>query len=180
MEAPEARLHVVCGPPAGGKTWHARRLAGELGAALIDSDTATEGLVQAGLQAAGLSPDDRDSPLYKSHFREPVYEALFALAAENLPHVPVVIAGPFTRECGLPDWPSQLEAHFGVAVCVHFAWAEPVVRRARMVARGAARDRAKLEDWEAHCASCVPGPPRFPHVLVVEHGKVLPQPEGHA
>ncbi len=37
-------FHVVSGPPASGKTRYARRLAGELGACLIDSDEIAERL----------------------------------------------------------------------------------------------------------------------------------------
>ena len=85
------KLHVVCGPPACGKTTYGRSLAVREGAAFFDSDTAAEPVVRAGLRAAGLSPDDRDSPRYKEIFREPVYEALYRLAEENLGHLPVVI-----------------------------------------------------------------------------------------
>ena len=69
MSGERKELHVVCGPPACGKLGDGRRLAGELGAAFLDSDTATESVVKAGLAAAGMSVDDRDSPEYKRHFR---------------------------------------------------------------------------------------------------------------
>ena len=50
--------HIVTGPAGAGKSDHARRLAAELGACLIDSDIATERLVRAGLSLAGLDPDE--------------------------------------------------------------------------------------------------------------------------
>ena len=84
----EVRLHVVCGPPASGKSVYGQRLARELGGVYLDNDVATEPVVQAGLTAAGLSPDDRDSPTYKEIYREPVYECLLQLAEANL-HSPV-------------------------------------------------------------------------------------------
>lgn len=166
MRAKRQCLHVVCGPPAAGKSVHGRALAGRLGAAFLDSDTVSERIVQAGLRVAGLSPDDRDSPVYKSHFREAVYETLFILAEENLPQVPVVIAGPFTRESQEAGWLGRLEARFRTAVEIHFVRADPEVRRERMVARGSERDRAKLADWEGYLATCAEGPPPFPHTWV--------------
>ena len=156
----------VCGPPAGGKTVYGRSLARRIGAAFIDSDITTERMVQAGLRAAGSSPDDRDSPQYKHLYREPVYETLFALAEENLNHVPVVVAGPFTSESQDPEWPVQLEARFGGPVEIHYVWADPETRRRRMIARGEPRDQPKLADWEAYLATCAPGPPPFPHVWI--------------
>jgi len=160
------RLHVVCGPPAAGKTTHARRLAAELGACLLDSDLATERLVRAGLALAGHDPDDRDSPAYKQAFRDAVYETLFDLARANLPHAPVVIAGPFTRECGTTDWPERLRETFGVATEVHFVWCPPDERRKRIEARGEPRDAPKLQDWNAYVATCHETRPLFPHRFV--------------
>lgn len=163
----DARLHVVCGPPAAGKTTHARALAGRLGGCLFDSDQVAERLVRAGLALAGRNPDDRDSPSYKAAFRDPVYETLFALAAEHLGRLPVVIAGPFTGECADPAWPERLERRFGVRPVVHFVWCPPEVRRQRILARGEARDRPKLEAWADYVATCRDEPPVFPHVRVV-------------
>jgi len=161
----ETRAHVVCGPPAAGKTTYARRLAARLGACLLDSDQVAEKLVRAGLSLAGLDPDDRDSPAYKAAFREPVYDTLFDLARSNLADVPVVIAGPFTSECSDPAWPSRLEDRLGTAVTVHFVWCSPGLRRQRIEARGEPRDDPKLAAWEAYVATCRDEPPVFPHVF---------------
>jgi predicted kinase len=160
------RLHVVCGPPAAGKTTYAGKLAADLGACLLDSDMATERLVRAGLSLAGHDPDDRDSPAYKQAYRDAVYETLFDLARANLPHVPVVIAGPFTRECGTNDWPERLRERFGVEAEVHFVWCEPEERRQRIEARGEARDIPKLKDWDNYLATCHETRPAFPHRFV--------------
>jgi predicted kinase len=158
--------HVVTGPAGAGKSFHARRLAAERGACLIDSDIATERLVRAGLGLAGLDPDDRDSPAYKRAFRDAVYEAMFDLAVANLPHVPVVLAGPFTREGGEADWPERLERRLGVRAVLHFVWCPPELRRQRMIARGEERDRPKLRDWDAYAASCREERPVWEHVFV--------------
>lgn len=158
--------HIVTGPAGAGKSVHARRLAAELGACLIDSDIATERLVRAGLAMAGHDPDDRDSSAYKRAFRDAVYEAMYDLAVANLPQVPVVMAGPFTREGGEADWPERLERRLGVLPVLHFVWCPPEMRRERMIGRGEERDLPKLRDWESYAASCREARPVWDHVFV--------------
>lgn len=158
--------HIVTGPAGAGKSHYAARLAAELQACLIDSDTATERLVRAGMQLAGMDPDDRDSPAYKAAYRDAVYEAMFDLATANLPHVNVILAGPFTREGGDAAWPQWLAQRLGVKPTLHFVWCPLEERRQRMLARGEARDLPKLRDWDAYAASCREERPVWEHVLV--------------
>ena len=158
-----AIIHIIFGPPAAGKTTYARKLADDLGAVLLDSDEVCERLVRAGLALAGMDPDDRDSPAYKSAFREAVYETLFDLAVSHAGRLSVVIAGPFTREGGDADWPERLRERFGVMPEFHYVWCEPAKRKERLLARGATRDLPKLADWEAYVKSCRETPPVYPH-----------------
>lgn len=162
--ATEARqIHLVFGPPAAGKTTYARELAAQLGAVLLDSDEITERLIRAGLNLAGLNPDDRDSPAYKSTFREVVYETLFDLAKSHAARLPVVIAGPFTSEGGDAEWPARLRERLGVLPEFYFVWCKPDVRRERIKIRGATRDLPKLADWENYVSTCRETAPVFPH-----------------
>jgi predicted kinase len=163
----EQRLHLVFGPPAAGKSVYAKALAKRIGGCLLDSDEVTERMVRAGLALAGLDPDDRHSPSYRAAFRDPVYETLFDLAVSNLPNVPVVIAGPFTREGDDPNWPHQLALRLGVMPEFHFVWCPPEVRRQRIIARGEGRDLPKLADWENYVSYCREEPPVFPHQWIV-------------
>jgi predicted kinase len=156
-------VHIVFGPPAAGKTTYARELAKRIGGVLLDSDEVTERLIRAGLTLAGHNPDDRDSPAYKSAFRDAVYETLFDLAQSHTGHLPVVIAGPFTREGGDTDWPSCIEKRLGAMPEFHFVWCDPTERKARVLARGKARDLPKLADWENYVLTCREAPPVFPH-----------------
>ncbi|GAA5123533.1 ATP-binding protein [Luteolibacter yonseiensis] len=163
MTSESPQIHLVLGPPAAGKTTYARELAAHVGAILLDSDEVTERLIRAGLNLAGLDPDDRDSPAYKTAFREVVYETLFDLAKSHASRLPVVIAGPFTREGGEADWPGRLESRLGALPEFHYVWCHPDVRKERIKARGATRDLPKLADWENYVATCRESAPVFPH-----------------
>ncbi len=143
------KAYIVCGSPGAGKSTYGRHLAGALKAAFIDIDTATERLVKLSLSQSGHDPDDRDSTYFKTTFREPVYEQLFDIAKENLHHMDVVIAGPFTREIRNPKWPSLLEKKLGSSVEVHYILCRPEIRKQRITARNNPRDKAKLDHWNA-------------------------------
>lgn len=165
--------HIVTGPAGAGKSMYSKRLAHRLNACLIDSDVATERLIRAGMALAGRDPDDRDSAAYKEVYRDAVYETLFDLATGNLPHVAVVLAGPFTREGGETDWPERLKQRLGVAPVLHFVWCDPGVRRARLVARGERRDGPKLAGWEVYAATCREARPVWPHEFVDTTGGAI-------
>jgi len=163
---PNRRVHLVFGPPAAGKTTYARRLAERIGAVMLDSDEVAERLIRAGLSLAGLDPNDRDSPAYKSAYRDDVYETLFDLAQAHLARLPVVIVGPFTREGGEALWPARMAARLGMMPEFHFVWCHPSIRKERIMARGTLRDLAKIADWTAYVATCREMPPAFPHVWI--------------
>ncbi|MFT5195421.1 MAG: putative kinase [Cellvibrionaceae bacterium] len=158
---------IICGPPGAGKTTYGSRLAAERQAVLLDIDTVTETMVRAALSAAGRDPNDRDSPWFKTHFREPIYDTLFAIAKENLPVQDVVIVGPFTREIRDATWPGKLVERLGSPVKIHYVTCPPEVRRQRIITRGEPRDLAKLADWDSHQAYFRnEGPPVFEHVFI--------------
>jgi predicted kinase len=158
-----ACIHLVFGPPAAGKTTYARELAEQIGAVLLDSDEVAERLIRAGLALAGMDPDDRDSPAYKTAFRDVVYETLFDLARSHAKRLPVVICGPFTNEGANAEWPEQMKVKLGVMPEFHYVWCHPDERRARLIARGEARDQPKLADWDAYVATCREASPVFAH-----------------
>ena len=79
-------LHIVGGPPASGKTRFGKELAARLGVVFLDIDTATEPLVKAGLSLAGKNVDDRDSPEFKSAYREPISALLQHRRRQPQPH----------------------------------------------------------------------------------------------
>ena len=158
---------IVCGTPGAGKTTYARRLAARDPVAVLDIDTVTERLVRVGLFESGRDPNDRDSDYFKRTYREPIYEAWFDVARDNLPYCDVVVVGPFTREIQDPDWPDKLSRALDCPVEVHYVSCPPEIRRQRLASRGDARDRAKLGDWEHYSRYYQDErPPTFEHVLV--------------
>ena len=154
---------MICGLAGAGKSTYGRKLAAEKSACFLDSDTVTEAVVRAGMVLGGLDPDDRDSQEYRAAFREPVYECLFATAAENLPHGEVVLVGPFTSEIRNPNWPQELEERFETRVNFVFVSCDDEERKRRIEARGNPRDGLKLADWEAYLAGSDVRPPAFEH-----------------
>ena len=158
---------IVCGTPGSGKTTHAKQLAANDNAMLLDIDTVTERLVRIGLAESGHHPDDRDSEYFKRTYRQPIYEALFDIARENLPYHDVVIVGPFTKEIQDAGWPVKLGNILGSPVVVHYVQCPPDIRRQRLAVRGDARDRAKLEDWDRYIRYYgSEHPPLFEHITV--------------
>lgn len=139
------KLTIVCGAPAVGKSTHARELAARTGAVLLDSDTVTDRMIQTAHRAAGLDPYDRDSALYKATYREAVYETLFDIAVENLPHSDVIIAGPFTTERqDQQGWRKELEGRFGCVVEIVEIVCDEETRLRQMRERNAPRDAGKF------------------------------------
>lgn len=102
----------------------------------------------AGLKLSGKDPFDRDSVSFKDCFRDAIYETLFDVAVENLPHCNIVIVGPFTRELRDKNWLNKLNARLQCKVNVVYVFCEAKERKARLQARGNPRDEGKFEDYE--------------------------------
>jgi gluconate kinase len=160
-------LLLVCGNAGVGKTTFALKLAQKHNACLIDIDTVSERLVQAGLGAAGLNKNDRDSAEYKLIYREAIHETLFAIAAQNLSFMSCVIVAPFTQERRDPTFLSSCEARVNKKVRIFYLVCREEERRKRIQLRANPRDSNKLNHWEVYSAQGRdPEPPPFDHELV--------------
>lgn len=143
-------LTLVCGQPASGKTTWGQQFADKTGALFIDIDRHYEPVVQAGLRLAGYSIDDRDSPAFKQAYRQAIYDAMFALAEDNIATHSVVLAAPFTQELDNPDWHNELAHRYQCNVYIVWLRCDEATLKKRMEARGDPRDKAKLRNWQTY------------------------------
>jgi predicted kinase len=164
---PALRAWVVAGPAASGKSTLGRALARAAGAALLDQDTLTNPLVAVVASVLGEDPEDLDAPAVRDRTRDVRYDALLAVARDNVViGTPVVLVAPFTAETRRPDRWAGVARRLAPAEAV-LVWVDCPgdVLWERMAARGEARDGGKLADRAAFLAR-LPGPPVVPHVRV--------------
>jgi predicted kinase len=150
------RPHVVLvgGYAGSGKSELSRVMARETGWCLLDKDTITRPIVEKALEALGKSPHDRESDAYLSEVRPREYEALAAAIRENLECGTSVIAtAPFILEFKDPAWLQRAADEYG-ALNAHLTvvWLYCDVRSMHTYIRrrAAARDVAKLADWDQY------------------------------
>ena len=142
------KIIIIAGSPASGKTTYGKIIAEKRKAFFLDIDTVTETLIRTALKESGKNENDRDSSYFKKTYREPIYDTLFKIAAENVLWTDVVIAGPFTKELRISDWPEILQEKLHSNVEIHYVYCSPSVRLERIRQRGEFRDIQKLKEWE--------------------------------
>lgn len=162
--APPAIL--ISGCPAAGKSTVGRALASQLGAALVDQDTATAPLVAVVTDLVGVH-DLADDRLAKPT-RRARYETVTALAEDNLRvGTPVVLVAPFSDERrDLDAWSAlegRLRAAGGWPLLVWLRLPSAAVMQ-RLQAREAPRDLAKLAAAAGFAATLHTAEPVVPHL----------------
>ena len=159
---------LLTGWPASGKSTVGRALARRLGAALVDQDTATAPLVAVVADLVGVH--DLDDGRLAGPTRRARYETVTALAEDNLRvGTPVVLVAPFTEERRDLDAWTALERRLrsaGGAPLVVWLRLDPGTVVARLQARGAARDLAKVADPAAFAAGLDTAEPAGPHLAL--------------
>jgi predicted kinase len=153
--------HLVffCGHAGTGKTTLAKRLIGPLMRAtseafcLLDKDTLYGSYSAAAMRALTGDPNDRDSPLYLQHLREPEYRGLLDTARENLElGISAVVVGPLSREIRdrrLFDrkW---LGINDDIAIRIVWVSTSEETAHARIIARRNPNDAYKLAHWDEY------------------------------
>ena len=178
------RLIFFCGHAGTGKTTLAKQLIGPLMArtgesfCLLDKDTLYGGYSAAVMGALTGNPNDRDSPTYLQHLRDPEYAGLMATARENLAlGVNVIVVGPLSREIKAhrltdPDW-------LGVApdVAVRIVWVhlQEAEARRRITQRGNPNDAWKLAHWDDYRTRLFqPTPAEYPELIAYDNTAAAP------
>jgi DNA-binding transcriptional regulator YhcF (GntR family) len=165
------RLILIGGYAGSGKSELGRILSHETGWSMLDKDTLTRPVVEVALEALGRSPHDRESDTYLNVVRPREYEGLIAAANENIASGASIIAvAPFIREFADAAWISRTQAMYASAgALMTFVWVycDADTMHTYLRHRGAARDAAKLADWQTYLAGIdIEFRPKVPHILI--------------
>lgn len=165
------RTLLIGGYAGSGKTELGRILARATGWPILDKDTLTRPLVEQSLEALGRPANDRESEVYASKVRPREYEALMGAAYENAEcSVATIVTAPFLKEFTDASWLERARNRFedrGVPAEVVWVTCDVETMHTYLRRRGAARDVAKLADWDAYAAKLDTGlRPASQHFLV--------------
>ncbi|MFE0530623.1 GntR family transcriptional regulator [Micromonospora parva] len=165
------RVLIVGGYAGSGKTELGRILARETGWPMLDKDTLTRPVLEAALELIGLSPHDRESEQYLKLLRPREYEALMEAAAENVAcGNSAIITAPFIAEFNDSAWLDRTRSSFvdkGAAVTFVWVYCDEGSMQTYIRRRGAARDAAKLADWDGYLGRInLDFRPPVPHMLI--------------
>jgi predicted kinase len=133
-------LILVLGAAGSGKTTFAQHLVPKLGCVYLNADAIAD----------IFFPGDRDSPAYRAA-NPGIYRALYDIAFANLRvGNSVLIDAPHMLQIRDPAWPAWISKEtdrFAARLRVIRCFADEGTTKARLQARGNARDADKLANW---------------------------------
>lgn len=162
---------LIGGYAGSGKSELGRVLARETNWPMLDKDTTTRAVVEAALEVLGSSPHDRESDIYLDRVRPREYEALAASVRENVEcGTSVISTAPYIREFNDAAWLERTRAGYealGARVTIVWVSCDAETMHTYIRHRGAARDAAKLADWEGYLGKInVEFRPSVEHVVI--------------
>lgn len=153
-------LLFFCGHAGAGKTTLAKRVLQHYisppvcqSYCFLDKDTLYGNYSASVMGVLTGDPNDRDSPLYLQHLRNPEYSALLDTARENLGlGINTIVVGPLSQEVkqhqlSNPDW---LKMPAGTQVKVVWVYLNEAQAKKRIELRGDMRDSYKLAHWDSY------------------------------
>lgn len=152
-------LVFVCGHAGTGKTTLAKKLHGPLMKAsatpfcLLDKDTLYGGYSAAAMAMLTGDSNDRDSPLFLQHLRDPEYRGLLDTARDNLElGVSALVVGPLSREVRERRLFDRAWLGVGADVTLRVVWVftSEETARQRILARANPNDAYKLAHWDEY------------------------------
>lgn len=169
---------LIGGYAGSGKTQLGQIVARHTHWALLDKDSTTRAVVEAALQAIGLSPHDRESPQYRQIIRPAEYQALMTAVLENLDcGTSIVATAPFVSELADAEWCEQARADVerrGGRLEIAWVRCDADTMRRYITYRGAARDAAKLADWDSYIAGVdLDYTPAFEQAQIIDNNGAL-------
>ncbi|HRN76658.1 ATP-binding protein [Ottowia sp.] len=184
------RLIFFCGHAGTGKTTIARRAIAALMAeaharcsgesfCLLDKDTLYGDYSSAVMGVLTGDPDDRDSPPYLQHLRDPEYHGLLNTARENLGlGVNTIVVGPLSREIRAHKLIDRAWLKVAEDVELRIVWVhlqENEARR-RIAARGNRNDAWKLAHWDDYRSRLFRlSPQDYPELLMFDNTRPTEQ-----
>lgn len=152
-------LVFICGHAGTGKTTLAKRLIGPLMSAtgspfcLLDKDTLYGGYSAAAMRLLTDDPNDRDSPLFLQHLRDPEYRGLIDTARDNLAlGISALVVAPLSREVRKRKLFDRAWLGVGDDVTIRVVWVHTSeeTARQRILERGDPNDAYKLAHWNEY------------------------------
>jgi energy-coupling factor transporter ATP-binding protein EcfA2 len=152
-------LVFICGHAGAGKTTLAKRLIGPListtgsSFCLLDKDTLYGGYSAAAMGMLTGNPNDRDSPLFLQHLRDPEYRGLIDTARDNLVlGINALVIAPLSREVREGKLFDRAWLGVGDEVEIRVVWVHTSDETAhqRILERGDPNDAYKLEHWDEY------------------------------
>lgn len=162
---------LIGGYAGSGKTELGRILARESGWPILDKDTLTRPVVEAALVVVGCSPHDRESEIYLHTIRPREYEALAGAMEENIQcGISSIVTAPFIQELNDKAWIEKIQARcqdMNAQLSIVWMHCDVDTMHTYIRRRGAARDAAKLDDWDGYLNTIdLSFRPPVPHAVI--------------